>query len=216
VTRDTRITAKAVLLVAGVGAPVVFGLGVLLGSRDIEGYSHVHDYVSELGARGLYRRDLVNTSFFGTGALLAVFGLALMWLAPRWRPAGWTLVVVAAGFVTAAFASCSPRCPRPGDDGYASNDVVHMIGAAAVFVGFVAAPALVARSARNSGREASLRRISRIATVTVGMAVIAMFVTGGVDQYVGLAQRASDLAFFAWLVTIAIMLGRSPLPVRGS
>src|SRR3954454_12533228 len=103
------------LAVAGIVGPVVFTLAAVVGATRVQGYSHVHNFVSELAAVGSDARVLMTIGFLVFGVCILAFAWSLRVL----RPAATALVVVVSlsgiGTLTAGTFSCDPGCPAKGE-----------------------------------------------------------------------------------------------------
>ena len=102
-TSDTKTTMRAglsdrFLLVTGIAAPLMLGLAVLFGGSLYPGYSHVSQFVSELGATGAPSPSVLNFGgLIPAGALTVAFALAMY---RRYRPG--TAVAVSSSLVALA------------------------------------------------------------------------------------------------------------------
>jgi len=90
---------KRLLLAAGMAAPVVYCLTVLMGAAADPAYSHVKHAVSELSQRGAPHAFWVSVGFAVSAFLCGVFGVGVLGLAHAersWlRPVGWFLIAYA-------------------------------------------------------------------------------------------------------------------------
>lgn len=208
-TEQRSSPAALVMVLAGLAAPVVFVVGVLLAAKDFDGYSHVRDYMSELGTSVNPDRSIANGTFAAVGALLAVTALGL-W---RARPALWAtavgILLVMVDYVGSALAPCSPGCPAPGDAGFTSTDAAHDTVSFVGLTGLIVAPALLARALRGNPTHARLQRASVVTAIVLAVAVIAVMATGATDWNPGLPQRLTFAAFYAWLTATVIGIWRA-------
>lgn len=100
----------------GIAGPGLFTSVVLICAAMRPEYSHVAQFVSELGACGTPHAGIMN--FFGfipTGVLLGAFGLSLASLLPNGRAAsgvGILLSLFGLGLALAGTFPCSPGCPQ--------------------------------------------------------------------------------------------------------
>jgi hypothetical membrane protein len=177
-----------------VGVPLVFGA-----LRD--DYSHIQNYISELGERGAPYADWVNwAGFVPTGLLMLVF---LAMARKRFPDAAWgPLVLFSAagwGYILAAFFPCDPGCPEFGS----LSQLIHSLSA--VVLNIATALALI-RLGRVLGRDADWQRW-RAFTFVCGLLVAFIFV-GILVPYIapwrGLLQRISELAVWGWVAAISV------------
>ena len=69
---------KKLLALCGIAGPIIFALVVLILASLTPGYSHVADYMSELGATGAPYALFMNTlGFFLLGIMMIAFALGL-------------------------------------------------------------------------------------------------------------------------------------------
>ena len=80
------------LALAGIVGPAAFAIAAVIGATQEPGYSHVHNFVSELAAKGSDARVLMTIGFlaFGVGILAFAWSLRVL------RPAAAVLVVFVA------------------------------------------------------------------------------------------------------------------------
>lgn len=117
-------------ILGGVAAPVVFFSVVAVSAALRTDYSHVADFISELGATGTPYADLMNyAGFLPGGLMLAAFGVALVQVLPRGRATTLAALLVAlsgAGVAASGVYSCDPGCPQNG--GTVENRIHNAIG----------------------------------------------------------------------------------------
>ena len=69
-----------ILLVTGIASPLILGLAVFVGGWQYPGYSHVSQFISELGATGAPSPSILNFGgLIPAGALTVAFALAMYW-----------------------------------------------------------------------------------------------------------------------------------------
>ena len=114
----------------GVAGPILFVLAVLAAAAGHPGYSHVANFMSELGATGAPRAALMNyIGFVPAGTLLTVFAITLVSALPRTPlvTAGVVLVMLfGIGVAAAGIFSCDLGCPTSG--GTLENQIHNAIG----------------------------------------------------------------------------------------
>lgn len=119
----------------------VVGYGLLLvlivaGGAAWPGYSHVSQFISELGATGAPQARLVNLGgFLPVGVLLTLFAVLSAFLAPRSGPrvAGFLLLALfAVGYLGAAFFPCDVGC-RPATPSF--SQMMHNLAGLAGYLG---------------------------------------------------------------------------------
>jgi len=106
------------LALGGLFGPILFMLIIAVAAFLRPGYSHIDNFISELGATGTPYAWLMNYGgFVPTGLLLIAFGISLIKRLPQNRL---TLVVSSlallfgAGVAASGLISCDPGCPQVG------------------------------------------------------------------------------------------------------
>lgn len=106
------------LALGGVAGPILFSAVVIVSAALRADYSHVANFISELGATGTPFAGLMNyAGFLPGGLMLAAFGVALAKALPRRRVATLAAILVTlfgAGMAASGIASCDPGCPQTG------------------------------------------------------------------------------------------------------
>jgi hypothetical protein len=199
------------LLLAGVGAVVVYALGDLVsGGLLYEGYSFRDQAISELSAYGSPARPVAVTWI----ALHNVLGIAFS--VGVWRSAGgsralrWTAgLMLAAAVVTAPLHPFFPMSPRGTEGGL--NDTMHLVLTMAF--GLCVFGAVAASAVALSG----WFRLYAIASLVVIMVfggltgpLMSGLATGLPTPWLGGFERVNAYVTFAWMVVLALVLLRRP------
>jgi len=194
------------LLLAGIAAPVVLTVAVVLAGYYEPDYSHVSQYVSELGAVGASHQRAFNYGgLFLSGLLTVLFAVGLC---SRVKPR----VLLVASSLLAALAGVGRLVAGlfPCDAGCVMEDMSMpaTIHASAAFVSLLSgafAPVLLAFGLRRF-RQSILFRVS----VGLGSAslvlVVFFFGFGKGLPYIGVIQRLILTAFYAWVAAVAIRI----------
>jgi hypothetical membrane protein len=192
----------------GVIAPVLrFGLILLLGFLDPE-YSHLRDYISELGGRDAPAAVLMNV--IGTvlvGVLLCVFSLALFrGSEPGFLATAGAALLASSGlaFIVVGLFPCDPGCSL---DAPSATMRVHVAaGTVAMSAQTLAPMALGLRIVSGTGD----RRYAAISLVCGAVAIMALIVLllgqGESLAFPGLVQKIFQVATDAWVLLSAIHL----------
>lgn len=110
---DSRLTRS--LLLTGVAAPILFGTATIASAALRSEYSHLDQFISELGETGGEFAWLMNyVGFMFSAALILVFVLAFRSYFPRTGmsyAASFLLVIFAIGVFFAGVYSCDVGCP---------------------------------------------------------------------------------------------------------
>jgi len=189
--------SRAAYPAALLGALLIVGLTVLA-AAGMPNYSHLSQFISELGARGAPHEAWVRfAGFLPAGLLLCAFAWAAHGGLPRSRLLAAGLLglgIYAAGYVVAAFFPCDPGC-RPAQP--SMSQVVHNIGGLA---GYLLAPlallalALAARRWPNGGH------LVACGFVAAALALLGLLTLSPKSPYVGLSQRVIEASVLSWAV----------------
>jgi len=201
-----RFTGNRALLLAGLAAPVVLMAAIAVAGDFEPDYSHLSQFVSELGAVGAAHQNLFNyAGLFSSGLLTVLFALG-MYL--QVKPGGWvvasSLLVAVAGFgrLVAGVFPCDAGCVM---ENMSSTAVVHALAGFVALTSGAAAPLLLAMGLRGRGR-------SQLFTLSVGLGsaclilVTILFGLGKGFPYVGVVQRLALAAFYGWIVLVALKI----------
>lgn len=175
---------------------VVIILVVVIAAAVTPGYSHVSQYISELGARGAPHEWSVRVAgFLPVGILLLSFCFFAHSALPRSRAATLGLVglaLFAVGYLVAAAFPCDLGC-RPSEP--STSQLIHN---AAGLIGYLLAPAFLfalAREARSWPGAASLVVVGYVAA---GLALLGVLTLSPSSPTVGLSQRLLEVSVLVW------------------
>ncbi|CAN1515125.1 Protein of unknown function DUF998 [Caulobacteraceae bacterium] len=189
----------------------IIGAGLLVlmtvaGAAAWPGYSHVSQYISELGATGAPHGRLVSLGgFLPVGVLLTTFaGLAAL-IPPRGvlKTLGCIgLFLFALGYLGAAVFPCDFGCRPETPSG---SQMLHM---AFGLAGYILAPLTLAVLAIASRKWPGAKALFPLGLVCAVVAGIAFFTMA--DPFAGLFQRVLEGSVLLWIVAFAFTLRRAP------
>lgn len=179
---------------------------VLIAGAQHPGYSHVGQFMSELGAQGAPGGWMVNyLGFLPTEILFLGFvGLALGRAGLDWvtRVGLVLLGLYAVSLIIAAFYPCDAGC-RPDDPTF--SHLVHIGSGLGAYLFCIAGVLVLAIGGR--------RRNGNLLTVLGLLAgAIALFCFAQItpdNPHVGLYQRALETTLYAWCIAFAVRLSAS-------
>lgn len=177
-------------------------LVIVAGAALKPGYSHVANFISELGASGTPYGSLVSLAgFLPVGLLLAAF---LLLAAPFVRVRGtsragyWLLLSQAVAYVGVAFAPCDAGCPAEGSAIQQLHNLLSLLTYVAAGVGlFMLASA------------PSLSRTAKVALVLAGIGWLLAFflmLSPGLAEWRGLIQRGAEAILWGVVLFIAFRM----------
>ncbi len=172
-------------------------LMVLIAGWFTPGYSHVSQFISELGAREAHcERSVRFGGFLPMGVLLLGFCLSAFQVLPRSRSTDLGLIglaIFAAGYLVAAAFPCDPGC-RPSEP--STSQLIHN---AAGIIGYVLAPGFLfcfARAAREWPDAGFLTLAGYVASV---LALVGLLTISPASPLVGLSQRLLEASVLVWV-----------------
>lgn len=178
-------------------ALIVF-LMTFLGGLATPGYSHVSQFISELGAsQAAFEIPVRYLGFLPAGYAL----LAFCWFAHRDLPkSGLTtaaligLAVYAFGYCVASSFPCDPGC-RPAQP--SGSQVLHnLLGG----IGYVVAPGFLGVLATRARSWPAARALSALGFAAAALALLGLLTLSPASPYVGLSQRAIEVAVLGWVL----------------
>ena len=201
-TRTARMAKMAMYSAALYAASIV--LLALLAGAATPGYSHLSQFISELGARGALHEYKVRFGGFLPGG---VFLLAYCYAAWRVLPrsGGATLAIVgialyALGYVAAAAMPCAPGC-RPEEPSL-SQFIHNAVGLA----GYLAAPGFLFLLGHHARAWPGARMLVVLGYAGAAVALAGVLSLSPESPYAGLSQRAIEAAVLAWVLASGIYM----------
>lgn len=183
---------------------------IVAGGAAWPGYSHVSQFISELGSTGAPHAQLVNMAgFLPIGVLLTLFPLLSAFLAPRsgLRAAGFLLLALfAVGYLAAAFFPCDAGC-RP-----ATPSVSQMVHNLAGLGGYLGAPIGLVLLGVAARKWSGATWLSPLAFVCAAVSFVSFVVMLGEPPIGGLVQRILEGAVALWGLAFASTLRRKTEP----
>lgn len=196
----------SMLRIAGIAAAAAALLVPFVVAPWFPGYSHLADYISELGAAEAPTRQAAMWFGFLPAAVFTwVFLAALGQRLPR--DARTIAALLALGAAPLAYAGaiafpCDPGCPATGS---ASQAVHNLLGLAEYAGALVGLTLIVTPMGRlpNGQRLAAYTRVARL-LVAAGFVLM---VVPDLAPFRGAAQRLAEAGIFGWIVLVATHSG---------
>jgi hypothetical protein len=194
--------------VCGLASAALTAVVTAAGGCGEPGYSHVSQYISELGADGAAHGALVSWAGFAPiGAL--VFGFLALALGGLPRGATAVAGVLAlslfgAAYFFAAFFPCDAGCPATGSLAQSVHNALGFFGYAGATAGLV----LLAAAFRRPARWRALFPFTAACAAVVAAAFAAML-SPELAGVRGLSQRVAEIAVFAWIAAVSASLLRA-------
>jgi hypothetical protein len=209
-----NVWPRGALLACGVLAPLLYLASDVVASVRYQGYSYLHQTISELNAIGSPTRGLTVAFGLAGYALLTAFGVGI------WRSAAGSRRLRAVGGVLSGFGVLAlwavpfASMPMRGAE-QGLNGALHLVA------GMVAVLLLLAAMGFASATFGRRFRLYTIATVVVMLAFGAWtgvdgprIAEGLATPWVGVKERISVYSYQLWLVALALALLRQRRAVR--
>jgi hypothetical membrane protein len=195
---------KKLLALCGIAGPLIYVFIVLVLASLTPGYSHVADYMSELGATGAPYALVMNTlGFFLLGILMVGFAVGLHYGIRQGSEVGPLLIATSGIFIilTGIF-SCDPGCVNSTIIGELHDAFAMTIG-----VAFAIAPFAIAQRLYED------KRWKNYFWFTLAIGVLSAFFGMGfifikLSGWMGAVQRLSMAIPMFWMEVMAIRLYR--------
>ncbi|HJU73094.1 MAG TPA: DUF998 domain-containing protein [Gemmatimonadaceae bacterium] len=216
-TRDGESVAQQILPLGGVLGPAVFTTLVIVCAALRPEYSHLNQFISELGATGTTDASLMNRAgFIPAGALIAGFGIALirqLSLGVRSILAGSLIAFFGVGMSLAGFFPCDPGCPQPPTS---LAGTIHDRVSVAAFVAAIAGIGLWAMEFRTRSVWRGIWLYSALASAASLLFLIALATSIDSRSLTGLWQRLLIATVFGWYAVVALRLVRLRAPASNA
>jgi hypothetical protein len=192
---------------AGLGAAALAAAVPWLAGRARPGYSHLSQFISELGESGAPHAAWVsNAGFAPIGVLVLLFAALAARVLPasRWKlpGLGW-LGTVGAAYLAAGLAPCDPGCPASGSLSQAVHNAFGLLEYAGASAGLL----LLGESFRGAPGWAALAPVCAGAAVVVALGFAAML-TPSLESIRGLSQRLAEAGLFVGISGVSLFLLR--------
>jgi hypothetical membrane protein len=189
------------LTLGGIAGPVLFVIALIVCGSLRPDYSHVSQFISELGAVGTPNAAWMNfAGFVPAGLLIAGFGASLAFLLPPGPGSRGIAALVGLfglGTAVAGLAHCEPGCPQ-------DQPTLHDGVSVAAFVSAIVASALAARVFRRLPAWRSLSAYSAVSSVAAACLLVALFTSIGSSSSTGLWQRLLVGTLFLWCSVVSV------------
>lgn len=207
-TRPSHITAN-LLAITSVASLGVMTLVVTVAGILTPGYSHVTQFISELGATGAPHEGFVRfAGFLPAGVLLLAFCVLALCVVPRSAAAVAGLLglaIYAMGYLVAAAFPCDLGC-HP-----AHPSVSQLIHNAGGFVGYLLAPMFLFALSRAGRAWPNASALVITGYMASGAALLGLLALSPASATVGLSQRLLEVAVLGWVALCGIYFARRSL-----
>lgn len=193
------------LSLGGAVGPLVFVAAVMVAAALRPDYSHVANFVSELGATGTTNAALMNyAGFVPAGLMLAAFGVALAGTLPRHRFALAAAALVTSfgcGVAASGFVSCDAGCPQ--GEGSIEN-AIHNAIAPIAFLCLIAGTAILGIRFRRLPAWRAFSAYSLLTSVLALFLLVTLASSLDTRELTGLWQRLLLAVLFLWCAVVGV------------
>ncbi|MDT7829501.1 DUF998 domain-containing protein [Pricia sp. S334] len=192
----------SVLGLGGALAPILFSSVTLVGAYMRPEYSHLDNFISELGATDTPNADIMNfIGFIPSGLLFVLFAISLLLFYARTTlaKAGTILLIVfGLGMALAGIYSCDPGCPPHGSPETTIHDQI----SAVTFISAIFGIVLLGISFKSSTPFKKLRNYSILSGIVAAILLVIMIDSFESRALTGIWQRLLLLTIFLWTTII--------------
>ena len=201
-----NVTNNRFLALAGIVGPILFALATVIFGNLRFGYSHLHHFISELGATDTPNALLMNAAgFIPTGILIAIFGISLLMMLKKQKNTliGSTLIIIfGSGILVDGFFSCDAGCPEGGS----MENLIHNSIAPLAFVSAIVGIGLLGFSFRKMQDFHFLWKYSILSSSISFIFLLALIASLDSRQFTGLWQRLLLFSIFLWCGIIGMRI----------
>ena len=191
-----------ILALGGALGPALFTAVVSACGALRPGYSHITQFISELGATGTTHAALMNfAGFLPSGLFIAGFGIASVWLIPRSGRsilAGGLVTLFGLGIALVGIFHCDSGCSQQGAFAPTIHDRVSIVAFVACIVG-------IGLWATHFRRTAAFRPLWKYSVVSsiAGLFFLCLLASSIETRYLtGLWQRLMLGTLFLWCMVL--------------
>jgi len=197
------------LALGGAAGPLLFSAVVIVSGTLRVDYSHIANFISELGATGTPHAGLMNyAGFVPAGAMLAAFGVALAKNLPRRRATILAVILVTlfgVGVAVSGIASCDPGCPQSGGS---VENLVHNRIAPIAFLCLIGGAAVLGIQFRSVPAWRPLSIYSLVSSLVALCLLVALASSLNTRELTGLWQRLLLVVLFLWCAVVGLRVYR--------
>lgn len=185
-------------------------LTVVLAASAYPDYSHVSQFMSELGATGAPHADMVNLGGFLIGALLLLAALAMVFVTVQRNLSNMIALVIFAQYplliIVASFFPCDTACRTQTPS---TSHMIHMTSAFAAYLAAIIGLTFLSLHAHKWLGPSLLRPLAMLLPIVLFLMLFSL--TPG-NAYVGLLQRLFETLIYGWLIYYLLMIERGHSP----
>jgi hypothetical membrane protein len=203
-------TSLRFLAAGGVAGPLLFTLTTIVCAALRPGYSHIAQFISELGSTGTPNAYLMNfAGFIPAGVMIASLGLSLILLLPkRFLTLSGSVLITVFGICTVVVGIFSNDAPGFSGEGSLANrihDLVSLLMFLCVIIGIL----MLGISFRRLPSWRRLWLYSLVSALISLVLLIALINSIESLRYTGMWQRLFLLSIFLWMGIVGMHIYRA-------
>ena len=206
-SRKSSHLVSVALAFMAVSCLLIMTLVVVIAAASTPNYSHLSQFISELGATDAPFAGIVRfAGFLPVGLLLCVFTVLAHRVLPQSRAVTFSLfglALYAVGYLVAAVFPCDPGC-RPSEP--STSQIIHNVGG---LIGYLLSPMFLFALARAARHWPGATRLSIVGYFASAVALLGVLTLSPSSSLVGLSQRLLETAVLAWVAMLGIYIARN-------
>ena len=201
---------KTLIIGAGILGASLFVIASILGGAQIEGYSVIHQYISESYAIGLPNTEYLRYLFIASGILLALFGFMTPSAMPKSKgiKIGFYLFAIfyGLGTVTTGFFPCDIGC-NPDPEKTSLSQFIHNTAGFLVYLVVPFCLMGIGFSVKKMVDTTNFSKVSIICGILAFGFVVLLF-GNPTGPFIGLFQRIIESSILFWVLYTAFHIRR--------
>lgn len=192
------------LILGGIIGPILFTLITIASAFLRPEYTHINNFISELGATDTANENLMNlVGFFPSGLLITLFGLTLLLTVSKnmtSKIGSLMIMIFGLGMTMAGIFSCDQGCPPDGS----LESIIHDRISAVTFISAILGTILLGFSFRKMSLYRNLALYSILSGFISAVFLLVMISSFETRILTGLWQRLLLFSIFLWTAIISI------------
>lgn len=201
-----REKTRKILALGGVMGPILFTVVVMFSAYSRTDYEHVHNFISELGARNTKGNVLMNyVGFMLSGIFFCAFAISLLNITAKnfiYKFGASLILIFGMGMILSGIFSCDPGCPQVGS----MESIIHDRVSAVTFFSVILGMLLLGVSFRKSDVFKGISFYTILSGILSAILLFIMINSFETRVFTGLWQRLLLLSIFLWTFLTALLI----------
>ncbi|EAR02323.1 DUF998 domain-containing protein [Maribacter sp. HTCC2170] len=183
----------------------LFIIAAIIGGLQIEGYSHISQYISESYANGLPDSQYLRYAFILSGICFAIFGFLMPFVLPKSRPIKVLFLLFAIfyglGTIVTGVFPCDIGCVMDPNTFSLSQFIHNLTG----FLTYLIVPFSVILLGVYCRKQQDTKKFARTSFVsgTIALVFVLVLFSNPESKFIGLFQRIIEASILFWIMTVA-------------